>query len=173
MTSALIWPLRPYLPADALALRELFAASIEELTQDDYDEDQRAAWVSVAEDGGAFADRLGKMLTLVVEVDGQPVGFASLKDNSIIDMLYVHPFHAGEGIGTALADALEKIAAARGATAISVDSTDTAQEFFEGRGYLPMQRTVVPLDDEMLSMITLKKVFKAVDTTSSGAKTAR
>ena len=46
-------PLRPFMPADAIGLRELFAASIEELTQDDYDEDQRAAWASLAEDAQA------------------------------------------------------------------------------------------------------------------------
>lgn len=173
MTSSTTWPLRPYLPADALALRDLFAASVEELTQDDYDEDQRAAWVSVAEDGAAFAANLGKMLTLVVEVEGELLGFAALKDNTLIDMLYVHPYHAGEGIGTALADALEKIATARGATAISVDSTDTAQEFFEARGYVATQRTVVPLEDEMLPTITLKKQLKIVDTPEGGAKTAQ
>jgi putative acetyltransferase len=164
------WPLRPYLPADALALRDLFAASMEELTQDDYDEDQRAAWVSVAEDGEAFAAELGKVLTLVVELEGEPVGFASLKDNTQIAYLYVHPWHVGEGIGTALADALEKIATARGASAVSVDSTDTAQEFFKARGYLPMQRSVLTLDDELLSMITLKKTLKPVDTAPGGAK---
>ena len=38
------YPLRPFLPGDTMALRELFAQSIEELTQDDYDEEQRAAW---------------------------------------------------------------------------------------------------------------------------------
>ena len=48
------YPLRPFLPADPLALRELFAASVEELTQEDYDEDQRAAWVAFAEDAEAF-----------------------------------------------------------------------------------------------------------------------
>ena len=167
------WPLRPYLPADALSLRELFAASVEELTQDDYDEDQRAAWVSVAEDGEAFATALGQMLTLVVELEGEPVGFASLKENTQVAHLYVHPWHAGQGIGTTLTDALEKIAKARGATAVSVDSTDTAQEFFESRGYVPMQRSVLTLDDELVSMITLKKTLKPVDTSPGPAKTPR
>jgi len=49
------YPLRPFLPADTMALRELFAQSIEELTQEDYDEDQRAAWASAAEDAAEFA----------------------------------------------------------------------------------------------------------------------
>ena len=109
------YPLRPFLPADTLALRELFAASVEELTQEDYDEDQRAAWVAFAEDAEAFRERLEEATTIVIDVDREPAGFASLKDDSILDMLYVHPYHAGSGIGSALCDALETLAKARGA----------------------------------------------------------
>ena len=50
------YPLRPFLPGDTIALRELFAQSIEELTADDYDEDQRVAWASTAADAEAFRD---------------------------------------------------------------------------------------------------------------------
>ena len=46
---------------------------------------------------------------------GSPVGFASLKGAEHIDMLYVHPAAAGHGVGSMLIDALEKLAAARGA----------------------------------------------------------
>ncbi len=37
-------------------LAELFVASIEELTGEDYDEGQRAAWASTAEDIEAFGE---------------------------------------------------------------------------------------------------------------------
>lgn len=154
------YPLRPFLPADSMGLRELFAQSIEELTQDDYDEDQRAAWAGTAEDAQAFAKRLGSALTLVVQVEGEYAGFASLKDNKIIDMLYVHPFHAGEGVGTALCDALEKLATARGSEAISVDASDTAETFFESRGYAPVRRNSMPIDDQWLSNTTMTKPLK-------------
>src|SRR5262249_42030440 len=104
------YPLRPFMPADTMALRDLFAQSIEELTADDYTEDQRLAWIARAEDAEAFADRLEGMVTLIVQVDGEYLGFASLKDNSVIDMLYVHPYATGRGVGTSLVDALERLA---------------------------------------------------------------
>lgn len=151
------YPLRPFLPADTPALRELFAASIEELTQEDYDEDQRAAWASMAQDALAFAQRLGSMLTLVVQVEGEHLGFAALKDNAVIDMLYVHPFHAGEGVGSALLAALEKIAAARGADALTVEASDTAVMFFEGMGYVAERRNSIPIGDQWLTNTTMKK----------------
>ncbi len=153
------WPLRPYLPADTMILRDLFAASVEELMQDDYNEDQRAAWVSIAEDGSEFAERLADQLTLVVEVEGEHMGFASLKDNTVLDMIYVHPHYTGQGIGTALAGAIEKIAKARGAKSISVESSDTAQMFFEERGYEATRRTMLPIEDELLSTTTMVKTF--------------
>ena len=83
--------LRPYLPADAPRLAEIFRESVLELAVDDYDDDQRDAWASVADDAPAFAERLAAMLTIVATRDGEPVGFASLEDGDMIAMLYIHP----------------------------------------------------------------------------------
>jgi putative acetyltransferase len=151
------YPLRPFLPADTMALRDLFAQSIDELTADDYDEDQRIAWAASAEDAAEFRARLVEALTLIVQLDGEYLGFGTLKDNKTIDMLYVHPDYAGEGVGTTLADALEKIAGARGAEVITVDASDTAVPFFERRGYVAAQRNSIPLDDQWLSNTTMIK----------------
>ena len=151
------FPLRPFLPADTVALRDLFAQSIEELTADDYDENQRLAWIATAEDAGEFANRLGGMLTLVVQLDGIYLGFTSLKDNKTIEMLYVHPDYAGEGIGTALVDAVEKIAAARGAETLTADASDSAVTFFERLGYEQTSRNSVPIAEQWLSNTTMKK----------------
>jgi len=153
------YPLRPFLPADTLALRELFAASVEELTQEDYDEDQRAAWVAFAEDAEAFRERLEEATTIVIDVDREPAGFASLKDDSILDMLYVHPYHAGSGIGSALCDALETLAKARGAATITVEASETAVEFFEARDYTATQRNSVERFGEWLATTTMKKTL--------------
>ena len=157
------YPLRPFLAADTMALRELFAQSIEELTADDYDEDQRVTWAATAADAEAFAERLGAMVTLVVQVEGEYAGFASLKNNNIFDMLYVHPYFAGQGVGTTLADAIERLAKGRGATEITVEASDTAAPFFEARGYEATQRTMIPRDDLWLPNTTMKKRLGAAN----------
>ncbi len=159
MTKA--YPLRPFLPADTMALRELFAQSIEELTADDYNEDQRVAWASAAADAEAFAERLGGMLTLVIQVDGEYAGFASLKNNDTFDMLYVHPYFAGQGVAAALADAIERLSQARGAKEITVEASDTAEPFFSHRGYVGTQRSMLPRDDQWLPVTTMKKQLAA------------
>ena len=54
--------LRPFLPADALVLREIFRDSIEDLTADDYTAAQQEAWASVADDAAEFGKKLGRSI---------------------------------------------------------------------------------------------------------------
>lgn len=163
------YPIRPFMPADTMALRDLYAQSIEELTADDYTEDQRLAWMAKAEDAKAFAERLGSMVTLIVQVEGEYLGFASLKDNTVLDMLYVHPYAAGQGVGTALVDALERLALARGVKEITVEASDTAQSFFAYRGYVPGRRNLIPIADEWLSNTTMSKALADKGTSAEQA----
>jgi putative acetyltransferase len=153
--------LRPFLPADTPLLAEIFRASISELTAEDYSEAQQAAWMAFAGDEEEFGRRLAGELTLVATIDGEAVGFAALKGNDLIDMLYIHPAVAGQGIGAQLVDALEKLAAARGATKLSADASDTALGFFERRGYVPQRRNSVPREDEWLANTTVQKTLPA------------
>lgn len=149
--------MRPYLPADAALLREIFRDSIEELTADDYSEAQREAWASPANDEAEFARKLAAELTLVGTLNGSPVAFASLAGQGKVDMLYVHPAAAGQGIGAMLTDALEKLAAARGVAKLIVDASDSARGFFEKRGYVAQRRNTVAVGGEWLANTTLTK----------------
>jgi putative acetyltransferase len=156
-TSRHAYPVRPFLLGDTPALRELFAQSIDELCTEDYDDDQRLAWISRVEDASAFAKQLGAMVTLVIMVDGDYGGFAALKDNTVLEMLYVSPHYAGEGVGTALVETMERLATARGSKDLTVNSSETAVMFFEARGYVASSRNLVPVDDQWLSNTTLVK----------------
>jgi putative acetyltransferase len=156
--------LRPYLPEDAAMLREIFRDSIADLTDEDYTPAQQDAWASVADDEAAFGKRLGSQLTLVATLEGSPAGFASLAGGSQIDMLYVHPAAAGQGVGAMLADALEKLAGSRGADKLMVDASDSARGFFEKRGYVAQQRNTVSVGDEWLANTTLHKALKSPQT---------
>ncbi len=149
--------LRPYLASDTPMLAQIFVAAVHELTGDDYNEAQQEAWAAVAEDEDEFGRKLAGELTLIATMQNSPVGFASLKGNETIDMLYVHPSVAGQGAGAMLIDALEKLAGARGAKSLSVDASDTALEFFKKRGYVAKQRNSVPRHGEWLANTTMQK----------------
>ena len=151
--------LRPFLPADTPLLAAIFVAAIQELTGDDYNEAQREAWAEAAEDEDAFGKKLAGELTLIATWQNSPVGFASLKGADTIDMLYVHPGVAGQGVGAMLVDALEKLAGARGAKALTVDASDTAVDFFSKRGYVAKQRNSVTINGEWLANTTMAKTL--------------
>ncbi len=149
--------LRPYLSSDAPILAAIYAAAIDELTAEDYTDEQRYAWIGLAEDEQTFGQRLAAALTLVAIVEGEPVGFVSLRDNLLIEHLYVSPNIIREGVATALCDALEKLAAARGAQKLTVDSSDTAEPFFKERGYVLQSRNTRIVDEQWLAYMTMSK----------------
>jgi putative acetyltransferase len=149
--------LRPLLAEDVPILAAIFIAAIEELAADDYSEAQREAWVSVADDEEQFGKRLTSELTLIATLQNSPVGFASLKGADHIDMLYVHPSAAGQGVASLLCDALEKLAGGRGSKSLTVDASDNAEGFFTKRGYVAKQRNTVTVNGEWLANTTMQK----------------
>jgi putative acetyltransferase len=157
--------LRPFLPEDAALLAQIYRASIEELTSDDYSEVQQQAWASQADDEEEFGTLLSGQLTLLGTVDGSPVAFASLKDNEQVEMLYVHPAVARQGVATTLLQALEKLAGARGAKRLRADVSDSAHDFFKRNGFVAQQRNSVPIGGEWLANTTMEKKLTGKDST--------
>jgi putative acetyltransferase len=155
--------LRPFLPADAPLLAQIFRDSVAELTGDDYDEAQQAAWMDRAEDEDAFARHLAGQLTLIATIAGAPVGFISVKGLDHIDMLYVHPSVAHGGVGSMLYNAIEKLTLGRGATHLAVDASDTARPFFEKHGFFSLHRQTVSLGDVWLGNTHMQKRFEPND----------
>src|SRR6202050_2540853 len=151
--------LRPFLAEDIPVLAAIFVAAIEELTGEDDSQAQQEAWASSADDEEAFGKRLASELTLIATLQNSPVGFASLKGADHIDMLYVHPGAAGQGVASMLCEALEKLAGGRGAKNLTVDASDNAQGFFQKRGYVPMQRNTVTVNGEWLANTTMQKTL--------------
>jgi putative acetyltransferase len=161
--------LRPFLREDTPVLAAIFTAAIEELTGEDYSEAQQEAWASAADDEEEFGRRLASELTLIATLQNSPVGFASLKGADHIDLVYVHPAAAGQGVASMLVEALEKLAGGRGARSLTVDASDNALEFFSKRGYVAKQRNTVTINGEWLANTTMEKSL--ADGPSSGGPT--
>ena len=153
--------LRPYVPADARRCAEIFRLSIEELAAEDYDADQREAWASRADDEEAFGARLANALTLLAVIDGAIAGFASLKGGDEIDMLFVDPEFARQGVGRALVDALTRLAGARGAKRLTAEASDVARPLFERQGFTAQKRNLVRKGDQWLANTTMTKPLDA------------
>ena len=152
---------RPMLPGDLAELAELFVEAIEVLAEEDYSDAARAAWAARAEDLDAFGAILSGGVTILAESRGEIAGFATLKGDQHIEMLYVSPEHARRGVGKALVGVLELLAAKRGSAALTVESSDTAKPLFEALGYVIQARNTVLIDGEWLANSTMKKALAA------------
>jgi putative acetyltransferase len=151
--------LRPFLASDLPLLSEIRFAAIEELTVEDYDDAQRRAWASAVDDDEEFAQSLEQGLTLVALIGGGPVGFISLQGEGLIDQLYVHPSVARTGVASALVEAIEKLAAARGTAVLATDASDTAKFLFEARGYQAERRNTIEIEGEYLGNTRMTKAL--------------
>ena len=160
--------LRPFLPQDEPILTRIFRDIIAELTHEDYDEAQQAAWIASADDERDFGERLAGQLTLIATIAGSPVGFVSVKGQDQIDMLYVHPSVARSGIATILCEAVERLARGRGATRLRVDASDTARPFFEKHGFFALHRQTAMCGTEWLGNTHMEKRLDPAD--SRGVK---
>jgi putative acetyltransferase len=160
-TIPMTYTLRPALPADHGDLAILFQASIEELALDAYTDEQRALWAAKAEDVTAWSKHLAGCLVLVAEEDGEPVGFAAMRDNAIVENVHVHPDMAFMGVGRTLMDALERLAEARGAKKLSVAATDNALPFFERLGFVAVRRATLSVGDEWIASMVMDKALGA------------
>ena len=151
--------LRPYIPADLPLLAEIRCAAIEELTVEDYDDAQRRAWATAADDDEEFAQSLEKGLTIVALIGGGPVGFVAMQEGGLIDQLYVHPSVARTGVATSLIEAIEKLAAARGVPTLVTDASDTAKPLFEKRGFVAEHRNAIEIDGQYLGNTRMTKTL--------------
>lgn len=151
--------LRPMLPADVPVLAAIFQAAVDELGAEDYDEGQRSAWAALAEDELSFGRKLTAALTLVATIKGAPVAFISLEDREKIAMLYVYPRAVRQGAASLLLNAVERLAASRGAKKLEVDSSDAALPFFEARGFKGQIRQSTSLGDDWLATTRMSKAL--------------
>ena len=153
--------LRPYLPRDLLQLVAIFRDAVEELSVDDYDAEQRAAWSAAVDDEAKFGARLESCVTLVAEAEGVLAGFVALKNNDTIELLYTSPRFSQRGVATFLCQAVELLAQGRQAAKLKVEASDTAQPLFAKLGYTPMQRNTVTLRGQWLANTSMQKTLQA------------
>lgn len=121
--------------ADYDAIARLMFDTVHRVNARDYSQAEIQAWVGDAPDPGALRHRLAGSYCQVAEAGGRIVGFGNIDVNGVLDHLFVHADHQGEGVGGALCRRLEPHAATAAATAITVHASLTARPFFERRGY--------------------------------------
>jgi GNAT superfamily N-acetyltransferase len=170
------------------ALRKLIEASVRELQDKDYSEKQREAALRTVfgVDSQLIAD--GTYLVADASHarginDTKPAiagcgGWSKRKtlfggdqwsgrEDSLLDpardaakirAFFVHPAWARHGVGTLILDACESAARAAGFTRFEMGATLTGVKLFGAKGYSPVKRMDVPLDNgEILPIVQMEK----------------
>lgn len=127
--------LRDYRDSDGPATLEVFLRAIRLTAARDYSPEQVAAWASDEIDPAGWAARRAAVRTRVAEVDGRVVGFTDVDEHGYVDMLFVDPAFARQGVATALLDWVLTTARERGSAELSTHASLTARPFFEAQGF--------------------------------------
>lgn len=127
--------LRPAQPSDLSAILELFAGTIEIICSADYTTDQRNAWQASVENSARWMAKINRDDFWVAETDTILSGFASLKNNNYIDLMYVHKDFARIGIASLLLKKMLDLATSTSSEKVFSDVSITAKPFFEKHGF--------------------------------------
>lgn len=155
---------RPFEPNDAGALAQVFRASIDQLAAPAYGDAARGAWASAADNEPAFAARLARGFTLVVLHDAVPVAFAQLYPVDHVEMLYVAPGYARQGLAAALLARIEAAARTGHASSLDADVSLSARRSFGRAGFQVVAEETVTRNGVSLARFRMRKPLGAAHT---------
>lgn len=150
--------IREYQPEDAPALAAIYYNTIHHINKADYNQQQIHAWAPETHlDPNFWAEKWDRIVPIVAELDGRPVGFVEFESTGYIDCFYCHHEVQGKGVGRALMNEVFKRAREQGIDRIYADVSITAKPFFEKMGFqVEKAQTVeirgMKLDNFMMSI---------------------
>lgn len=146
--------IRKYKSSDCEQLAELFFQTVHAVNSKDYTTEQLNAWASgninIEEWDKSFLEHY----TVVALDDGIIVGFGDIDDTGYLDRLYVHKDYQGQGVASAICDALEKAAETN---KIITHASITAKPFFEKIGYTVIKEQQVIRNGIPLTNFVMEK----------------
>ncbi|MCU0877408.1 MAG: GNAT family N-acetyltransferase [Pirellulaceae bacterium] len=151
--------IRPFRAGEELTLREVFYASVHGLACRNYSAEQLAAWAPVEYDREKWSARIRQNQPFVAEEHGQILGFADVQPDGYIDQLFVAPQAAGQGVGSALLQAIEARAREQGIARLHSQVSLTAQSLFLRHGFeIEAEQTVIVTDVELRNARMFKRL---------------
>ena len=132
--------LRRYSASDINEIAELFYQTVHTVNRADYTEEQLSVWATGNIDLDEWNRSFLEHYTIVAVSGNEIVGFGDIDSSGYLDRLYVHKNHQGEGIATAICDALEGAVSGKKFT---THASITAKPFFKRRGYHVVRRQEV------------------------------
>ena len=140
---------------DAIAI--LYRDTINAINAKDYSKEQIQVWASTYSNQHAWAKRMEEQQFYVAIIKDIIVGFASIDNNSYLDLLYVHKDFQRQGIASSLLEVTEKAAKEMGFKEITVQASVTAVPFFLARSFVETHKKEKLVDGILFVNLFLSK----------------
>lgn len=148
--------IREYRENDSIVLKELFLNTINNINTKDYSIEQINAWSKGIDDLEKWNIRLVRNHTLIAEIDNEIVGFISMANDGLIDLLFTHPKYQNKRIATKLLKEIERLGKKK---KYYTFSSITAKPFFERNGYILNKENIVRLGNvELTNYLMIKDI---------------
>lgn len=131
--------IRRYTDGDAQATLDVFVRAVRQTARADYTAEQVEAWAPDDLDLVAWHQRRQASDTLVAVVADRVAGFSDLDGDGYVDMLFVDPDFARQGVATALISTVLELARQRRIATLTTYASLTARPFFERQGFVVTQ----------------------------------
>lgn len=146
--------------ADIPELQALFVDCIKGTCTGDYSPAEIEAWLSSIKNQQRWTDLVEQQQVIMLKIQNQLAGFASLKDSDYLDFIYVSPNFQGKGIAKKLLAKITELALEAGAEKLISDISITARPFFESRGYTVLRENRNIRGDQVLINYRMEKAIK-------------
>ena len=113
--------------ADLDEVVRIFFETVRHVNGRDYNPQQIEAWAPMNPDFPRWSKRMTDNVSFVARMDQEAVGFAALRADGYLDVLYVDWKHQGEGIATLLLARCEEEARKLGLKRLFTDASITAR----------------------------------------------
>ena len=148
---------------DARDLLKVHYDAIHNTASADYPADIVSEWAKPVDEDRirSFLQNPDNEIRLAAELGGRIMGFGALvAEKNELRACYVASAATGKGVGRALVSEIERIAQDKGLTYLKLDSSVTAEKFYQACGYQCIERGKHTMRNGMvMDCITMKKDF--------------
>jgi putative acetyltransferase len=128
--------IRPYLVTDKQSAFTLYYHCVHTVAAPYYTLAQLDAWAPAEISRYSWLDELPTIHSFVVELESEFVGFAGMRPDGEVHVVFVHKDYQRKGIAKAMMNELLAIARKSGIQRLYLESSVNAKEFYERFGFV-------------------------------------
>jgi putative acetyltransferase len=128
--------IRPYHASDKRSAFQLYYECVHAVDASYYTLAQLDAWAPKEISYYSWLDELPTIHSFVVEIDELFAGFAAMRPDGEVHIVFVHKHHQRKGIATALMNEILTIARKLSLTRLYLESSSNAKKFYENYGFI-------------------------------------